>query len=85
MITIEQQNEASAEPDDDEDTSEVVTCIRFPPEMVDGQHWCPVEIADSVGLASMLRSWAESADVGEIAEITIVRLSKRTIERLPQL
>lgn len=73
------------EPVGESDTSEIVTCISFSPETSDGEHWCPIELSDHASLVSMLTGWVDQAEIGDVAEIRIVRMSKRALERLPSI
>jgi hypothetical protein len=68
-----------------EDASKIVRCIRFPPEMTDGEHSCPVEVSDGTLLAQTLQSWAENAKVGDEVTLKIIEMTRKELEELPSI
>jgi len=71
--------------DEGPDDSPRVRCIKFPPEVTDGEHWTPVEITDERGLACSLQLWAANAEIGDVLEVEVIEMTKRELEKLPDL
>lgn len=65
--------------------SEKVRVVIFPPDAIDGEHWCPVEINDSDGILNCINGWATDAELGAEITLKVKTMTKRELERLPSI
>lgn len=64
---------------------EPVRVVVFPPESMDGEHWCPFDIYDTGNIGEAIHQWAYGADLGAEITLRVKMMTKRELERLPSI